>query len=75
MADCELLKGCLFFNDQMAKMPAVADMMKNAYCLGDNSKCARFMIFQKLGRPAVPPDLPPNDVGRAVKIISGESAQ
>jgi hypothetical protein len=72
MADCELLKGCLFFNDQMVKMPAVADMMKNAYCLGDNSKCARYMVFRKLGRPAVPADLPPNDAARAAKIISGE---
>ena len=72
MADCELVKGCLFFNDQMAKMPAVADMMKDAYCRGDNSKCARYMVFQKLGRPAVPADLPPNDVGRAVKLIAGE---
>ncbi len=75
MADCELLKGCLFFNDRMAKTPAVADMMKNAYCRGDNGRCARYMVFRKLGQPAVPPDLPPNDVGRAVKIISGESAR
>jgi hypothetical protein len=72
MADCELLTGCLFFNDQMVKVPAIADMMKDAYCRGDNSKCARYMVFQKFGRAAVPPDLPPNDVGRAVNIISGE---
>jgi hypothetical protein len=75
MADCELLQGCIFFNDRMAKMPATAEMMKAKYCRGDNTKCARFLVFEKLGRLAVPADLPPNDVGRAEAILAGPRAE
>ena len=32
MADCEKLKKCPFFSDQMANMPSVADLMKRTYC-------------------------------------------
>ncbi len=70
MADCELLAGCLFFNDKMAHMPATAELMKNRYCRSDNSQCARFMVFQKLGRPKVPADLIPSNVVKARMIIS-----
>lgn len=70
MADCELLAGCLFFNDKMASMPATATLMKANYCQGNNIECARFMVFQKLGRQKVPLDLYPNNVERARVIIS-----
>lgn len=72
MADCELLPGCLFFNDKMASMPAAADMMKSRYCHGNKSNCARYMVYQKLGRPKVPPDLYPGDLERAKLILSSE---
>ena len=32
MADCECLAKCPFFNDKMANMPSMAEMMKNRYC-------------------------------------------
>jgi hypothetical protein len=70
MADCELLSGCIFFNDKMANMPATAELMKNSYCRGDSSQCARYMIYKKLGRAKVPQDLSPGDVARANKILS-----
>lgn len=69
MADCELLAGCIFFNDKMEKKTVLVKSLKEMYCLGDNSKCARFMVFKALGRPAVPPDLFPNEIERAQKII------
>lgn len=69
MADCELLGTCIFFNDKMATMPGITNLMKSRYCRGDNSQCARYMIFQRLGRDSVPGDLAPNDVERAKKII------
>jgi hypothetical protein len=74
MADCELLQGCIFFNDRMAKMPSTTSMMKNKYCLGDNSKCARFTVFQKLGKPQVPTDLSPSDMERADRLIASMPA-
>ena len=70
MADCELLKGCLFFNDQMQGLEAAKDMLKTIYCKGDNSTCARYMVFKALGRPKVPADLIPNEFDRAKQIIS-----
>lgn len=70
MAKCECLEGCPFFNDRMASMPALADMMKNKYCLGDFSICARHIIFEKLGKEAVPADLHPNMMDRANQILS-----
>jgi len=72
MADCTLLKGCPFFNEKMKNMPALADQYKNKYCRGDNSKCARYMVYQKLGRSAVPVDLFPNQLDRAKKILQGK---
>jgi hypothetical protein len=70
MADCELLATCVFFNDKMVHMPATAEMLKNRYCRGDSSQCARFMIYQKLGRSEVPKDMSPSDVEGANKILS-----
>ncbi len=72
MADCELLAGCIFFNDQMAMMPTMTGMYKKDFCKGDSSKCARHMVFKALGRPSVPPDLFPNMAERAKKIIEGK---
>jgi hypothetical protein len=37
MADCELLAGCLFFNDKMKDDEGLGAMYKKKYCLGDNS--------------------------------------
>ena len=72
MAECELLGGCVFFNDKMANIPATAEMMKNRLCRGNKLECARYMVYKKLGRPKVPPDLYPNDVERAKLIISSK---
>ena len=69
MAECELLSGCLFFNDKMATLEATAGLMKTLYCRGTNESCARFMVYQKFGRAEVPPDLYPNQVDEAKKIL------
>lgn len=71
MADCELLAGCPFFNDKMKTSEGLAKLYKLKYCKGDNAKCARYTVFKKLGRPAVPPGLFPNMMGQAQEIISG----
>ncbi|MDY6986964.1 MAG: hypothetical protein SWQ30_02810 [Thermodesulfobacteriota bacterium] len=71
MADCELLSKCLFFNDQLANMPDMADLMKEKYCRGDNSMCARYKVFAALGEAKVPPGLYPIDRRKADQIIAG----
>jgi hypothetical protein len=71
MADCELLQGCIFFNDKMQNMPDIAESMKKKYCRGDNSMCARYMVFKVLGGDKVPADLYPGQTDRVDKILAG----
>lgn len=70
MADCELLKTCIFFSDRMGGMPRTADMVKTKYCTGDNSECARHMVFMACGREKVPPDLFPGQIDKALNILN-----
>jgi len=70
MADCVCLERCPFFNDRMANMPAVADMMKEKYCKGDSSSCARFMVFKAKGKDFVPADMYPRDVAKAKELMA-----
>jgi hypothetical protein len=71
MAECECLAGCLFFNDKMKDMQGVSALYKRRYCLSDSSQCARHMVFERLGKPSVPADLYPNNIDRAISIMSG----
>lgn len=70
MSKCECLTGCPFFNDKMDIEQGIGLIYKNKYCLGDNSKCARYMVFKTKGKPFVPPTLYPNMVDAANRIIS-----
>jgi hypothetical protein len=70
MAECQCLPKCIFFNDKMAGKPATAELMKNKYCLGDNSGCARYMVFKVKGGSGVPADLFPSEVDRVKGIIA-----
>ncbi len=72
MPNCECLAGCPFFNDKMKPEAGVGAIFKRNYCLGDNSKCARYMVFKQLGKQAVPSDLYPNMHDRALKILEGK---
>ncbi|MDQ7830532.1 MAG: hypothetical protein RDU30_02260 [Desulfovibrionaceae bacterium] len=69
MADCEMIAKCIFFNDKMANMPAMAEMMKKKYCRGDNAKCARYLVCKKLGKEKVPADLSPAQTDRAQALL------
>jgi len=70
MADCECLPGCIFFNDKMVNMPSTSGMYKRIYCQGDNSKCARYMVFKAKGKGSVPGTLFPNQFEKAKEIIA-----
>ena len=72
MAACECLTGCPFFNDQMKDTEGLGSMYKQKYCLGNNSDCARYMVFKKLGKPAVPDNLYPNMLYLAKEILAGQ---
>ena len=68
---CECLPRCSFFHDKMANMPRMAEVYKKKFCLGDNTHCARFMVFKARGREAVPADLFPNERKRAQELLGG----
>ena len=69
MNDCPLINKCPFFNERMANTPAIIKIFKNEYCQGYNLKCARFLVFDALGKKKVPLNLYPNQTERAEEII------
>ncbi len=69
MAECPRLAKCIFFNDKMAQMPALANMYKQSYCRCDFEDCARFVVAARLGPEKVPVNLYPNDREGAQKLI------
>ena len=69
MPACECLQGCIFFNDKMAERPATAAVYKKRFCEGDNTNCARHMVFIAKGKGNVPSDLYPNQQERAQQLI------
>jgi hypothetical protein len=68
MADCEYLKGCLFFNDEMLDNTGLGAIYKEKYCQRDNAKCARYLIAKKLGPDKVSANLYPNMYDQAFKL-------
>jgi hypothetical protein len=58
----------------MENMPAVTDYLKTQFCHRDFQICARYMIFQALGKESVPMDLFPNEPKRAYALISKMSS-
>lgn len=52
-------------------MDALAESIKDHYCLKNFSGCARHLVFKALGRENVPIDLYPTEVERARRIIEG----
>jgi hypothetical protein len=73
MAECVCLPQCPFFHDKMANKPALAELMKQQLCLGDNTDCARYMVFKKIGRGKVPINLYPSQIEKAKKMIAGQA--
>lgn len=70
MDECELTGGCIFFNDRMANMPAMADIYKQRFCQGSPLTCARFVLAKTIGRENVPVNLYPNDMERAQSLMA-----
>lgn len=70
MSVCEYLEGCVFFNVHMVDMPVTKEITRKRFCKGDNSQCARYMVFKALGRDKVPSALFPSQVEIAQEIIS-----
>ena len=70
MVKCEYLQNCHFFNGKIANLiPVDVESMRKSYCLGDNTRCARYQILKTLGREYIPDDLAPNQVEISQRLI------
>ena len=67
MANCERICECTFFARQIPELPQAYESIKNRLCLGDKTECARYKVAS-VGL-AVPSDLSPNDLDRALHIL------
>ena len=70
VANCESIAGCPFFNEKTPFMPGTVEGLKDKYCFGDFSSCARHRVLKALGRARVPPDLFPTNIERANQLIA-----
>ncbi len=70
MADCPNLVRCPFFSGKMEDMPTISVYLMRKFCRNDYTSCARFMIFNALGKEWVPKDLFPNEPKRAYAILT-----
>ena len=64
MADCELSETCAFFLSDGGYSPQLNETMKQLYCKGDCTVCARYLAVLKIGRENVPASLMPTDHDR-----------
>jgi hypothetical protein len=60
MATCEYHTSCLFFNKMVKEMPHT-EQLRDKYCNGKFSECARFKISRSYGMFNVPTFIFPND--------------
>ncbi len=71
---CELASNCPYFGAGMKAKPQTAAMFRARYCRGHQSQCARYEVYELLGRDAVPVELAPNEHLRAMMIMRASHA-
>lgn len=69
MAGCEKLSGCPMVNGARGNPADSCEKIKEKYCNGNYSECARYMIVREVGGDFVPPDLQPDQIEEAKEII------
>lgn len=76
MPDCECMGDCPYFNSDILKeMDVIRELRQQKYCRGDNSICARYMVFKALGKEHVPANLLPTQVEKAKEIINQKNPE
>ncbi len=70
VAECELLRQCIFYNDRMKSLGHPTEELKKRFCLGEYRGCARHIVYKALGREKVPLDMYPEQLARAEALIN-----
>jgi len=70
MHDCDCIAKCPFFLGKMENMPSMTSFLRSHFCNDSFMKCARHLVFEKLGSANVPKDLFPNQAIKVEEIIS-----
>jgi hypothetical protein len=70
MIQCEFIKKCTFFADEMSDRPAYAAVIRKNYCESNPLSCARYLVWTKLGADKVPSSLWPNQMEKAKSLIA-----
>jgi hypothetical protein len=73
--DCEHMDACDFFKDNIKNAPRDAPIMRVRYCMGDRTGCARYRVYQALGKGHAPHDLFPDQTDRAMALIGRRAVQ
>lgn len=61
MTTCNYKTSCDFYNDRLDSIPALAELMKENYCLGNFLACARYAFAKANGCSKVPDHILPNE--------------
>ena len=70
MSTCDRYEDCPFFNGRLANYaPAIIESVKREFCNGDHDRCARYRVFQELGKGHAPIDMTPVDQDQADEIL------
>lgn len=70
MSECEKLPTCPFFTGEVPIEEELGKTYRAYYCHNGNAICARYLVFQSLGKGSVPADLYPDQLDRARQIVA-----
>jgi len=66
---CEYRSACAFYTELKERRPLTLESIKEEYCDGNYSGCARFMVYKTHGPYNVSKYLFPEDIHEACKIL------
>lgn len=66
--DCEKIRLCPFYNNFMPNMPENSEEMKQKFCKGDKTQCARYFAINNMG--FMPEGLFPDKLEEVKKIFN-----
>jgi hypothetical protein len=73
MSRCQWAEVCVFFTDEVGYSPELQQKMREEYCLGDNTSCARLLAMEFLPADRIDDDLLPTDLARLALLRSAST--